>query len=106
MDEHLPPVFIGQRAHHQFLKDHPVNQTNNAVMTKSQPLGQFTHGDVIASGESLNGQQRLMLLRCEADSLCRLLAEMDEPAELVTKCRKRFILRLAKFFRPWHRGRV
>lgn len=102
MDEHPPPVFLRVRAFHQFFIDHPVDQTDGAVMTELQTLSQFADADTVASGKSLDRQQRLVLLRPQADRLRRLFAEMKKPPERIAKCRERFILRFVKFFRFRH----
>jgi len=52
-------------------------------MPELQPLRQLAHGDTVASGETLDGQQCLVLLRGHAGSLRGLFAEMKELAERV-----------------------
>lgn len=70
-------------------------------MAKLQSFRQFAYGNLVASRETPDGQQRLMLLRRDASGLRRRFAEMDEFPQRITKRGKRFILCLVKFF--WSR---
>ena len=71
-------------------------------MAKLQSFRQFTYGDLVAAGETSDGQQCLMLLRCDAGCLRRRFAEMDEFSQRVAKRGERFILCLVKFVWACH----
>lgn len=71
-------------------------------MAKLQSFRQFADGDLVASRETSDGQQRLMLLRRDAGSQRRRFAEMNEFPQRISERGKRFILCLIKFLRSCH----
>ena len=56
----------------QFLRHQPINQPNRAVVAELQSFRQLAHGDFVARGKALDGQQGLILLRRDAGGLARL----------------------------------
>lgn len=52
-----------------------INQSNGAVMADLQTFGQFADGDASGPAETLDGQQRLVLLGRDSRLLRRLLTE-------------------------------
>ena len=101
-NKHPPPVRNGRCARHQFIHDQPVNQPDRTMVAKLQSFRQFTHRDPIPFGETLNGEQCLMLLGRDSGSLRRRFTEMDEFPQRITKCVESFILSLLKFVRSRH----
>lgn len=63
----------------------PVHQLNRAVMLKLHALGQFSNRRLPALWQSFERQQQLVLLRLNAGVTCRLLAEVQKPANLVAE---------------------
>ena len=102
LNKHLPPVRNGRRTRHQFIHDQPVNQPDRAMVAKLQSFCQFAHRDPVPSGETLNGEQCLMLLGRDSGSLRRRFTEMDEFPQRITKCGECFILSLLKFIGSRH----
>ena len=49
-----------------------IHQTNGAMMSNLKTLGKFTHGEMSAAGEALNGKQGLMLFGSEGPPIERL----------------------------------
>ena len=91
-DEYLPTVLGGRRTRHQLFGHQSVNQANCAVVAKLQSLRQLSHGDVVAPGEALDGQQRLVLLWRNSSNVRGLFAEVMELPQRITKRRQQFIL--------------
>jgi hypothetical protein len=63
------------------------------VVAKLQTFRQLAHRDAVASGKTLDGQQRLMLLRGDASLARGRLAKTQELPERVSKRGQCFILR-------------
>ena len=82
---YLPSIALGPVPSHQpgFLQ--PVDQPHRAVMPQLQPFGQVT--DVRIAMMCLDGQQQLVLRRFQACPARRLVAEVQELADLVSKLR-------------------
>lgn len=53
----------------------PVDQTDSTVVLDQKLLGQLIDGNRIPSWKSLHRKQRLVLLRCEANTACRGFTE-------------------------------
>ena len=92
LDENLPTVLGRRRTRHQLFGHQPVNQANRAVVPKLQSLRQLAHGDAVAPGEALDGQQCLVLLWRNAGSVRCLFAEMMELPERITERRQHLIV--------------
>lgn len=73
-------------------------------MAKLQSLGQFTDGDAIAPGKTLDCQQSLMMLRRDAGGLGRLFTETHELPQRVSKRGERFVLRFDQWSGVCHRA--
>lgn len=101
-NNNLPSILVGANAAHQFFQHQPVDQSHSTVMLQLQSLRQLSDGHPIAPGETFDGQQSLMLLRCEPGGMGRLFAEMNELPQRIAKCRQRLILHLRKRFVPRH----
>lgn len=67
-------------------------------MLQLEPLRQFPNGEVVASRESFDGQQCLVLLRRQPGLLCGLFAKVQKSAQCIAECRQRFILGFGKRF--------
>jgi len=66
-------------------------------------LGELSHGDTIPPRKALDGQERLMLLRCYPGLLRRVLAEAQKLAQGEAKGGQQFILGFRKFPGRGHR---
>jgi hypothetical protein len=99
-------VFLRWHTNDQFFRGKPVYQANRAVMPKLQSFRQLSHSDLVARGKTLDGQQRLILLRRDTLGMRRFVAKMDKPPERITECGQRFILRLNELPRSRHRPPV
>ena len=53
----------------------PINESDRAVAADTQPLRQIADGHLPTARVSLDCEQRLVLARCEARRMSRLLAE-------------------------------
>ena len=62
-----------------------VDQLDGAVVVHLEPLGQLADRRVPAPREALHGEQELVVLGLEAGGTGRLLAESEEPADLVAE---------------------
>ena len=100
--EDLTTIFRRGSTDDEFLQHQPIHQPNRAMVAKLQPFGQFAHRDRVARREAFDGQQRLMLLCCDACGTCCCLAEMEEPPQRVAKCRQHFIIRLGELLWSSH----
>src|SRR5436190_6198889 len=81
----LTPIFPALPFAYQPLEDKPVRQSYCAVVTDVQSLRNFTDVRLDSFRQAFQGKKQLMLLRIEARSPCRLLAEMKEQTNLISK---------------------
>jgi hypothetical protein len=65
-----------------------VYQLNGAVVVQAQTRGGISDADGHARRRPCHLKQQLMLLRVQTDSIRRLLAELQEPAQLISKLGK------------------
>ena len=80
---HLPAVGRGVAAPHKSVGCQPVDQSHHAVMPQLQALRQIA--DRGRAFVRLHGQKQLMLHRFQAGPPRRLLAELQEAADLKTE---------------------
>ena len=76
----------------------PIDQFNCAVMLQLHPVGKFSDPRPDALGHSLDRQHELVLLLFDARLAYRLLAEIQEFANLVAELSQGLIVRLAETF--------
>ena len=88
----LPTIPVGCLTGHEFFRHEPVHKPDCAVMLDLEALGQFAHGHVIATGEALDGEQRLMVLGRDACRCGRIFAETKELAQGKAECGQVLIL--------------
>ena len=81
----MTPIFPALPFAYQPLEDKPVRQPYCAVVTDVQSRRNFTDVGLDPFRQALQGKQQLMLLRIEARSPGRLLAEMKEQTDLISK---------------------
>lgn len=91
---HAAAVAVRMHAFGEAAPDKPVDQPYGAVMPKLEPLGQFAYGDVVASRESLDGQESLMLLGGESGLHSGLLTESLETPERVAQLGEQLVVGL------------
>jgi len=104
LNEDLAAILGGRFTNDQLLHHQPINQSNRAVVAELQSFGQLAHGDPVARGKTLDGQQGLMLLRRNASRHGGSFAETEEPPERVAKRGQRFILRFVNSPGSCHRS--
>ena len=78
---HPAPVEAGGHPPEQSPPGEPVHQPHGAVMAQLQPLRELADGSLVAPGKTLDGQQRLVLLRGEPGAARGVLAEDQEAAQ-------------------------
>lgn len=69
-----------------------VGQADGAVMGNLQALGQFADGNPVAAGKSLDGEQRLVLLRRQAGGVGGVFTETQELPQGVAETGQRLVL--------------
>jgi hypothetical protein len=74
------------------------------VVAELQALRQFAYRDAVAPGKAHDGEQGLMLLRRNPDSLDGRFAEMDELPQRITERCQPLILQLGKGFSFRHQS--
>jgi hypothetical protein len=84
-DADLTAVHGRPNAHQQPALLEPISQADNTVGAKHQVLGKLAHGRPVCFTRGPNRQEHLVLLRLEADGTRRLLAEMEESANVAAK---------------------
>lgn len=90
----MTPVLGRRIACNILFGNQPINESDRTVMPDLETLGQIPNRDTIPTGESLDGKQRLVLLRRDA-GICRcVLAEAQKPPQRKAECGEGFILRL------------
>ncbi len=72
-------------------------------MAELETFSQFAHRYDVTSGKTLDGQQRLMLLRSNARPLGGIIAETQELSQGVAKCGEVLVLSFGKCFTRCHR---
>jgi len=91
-DHDAPAVFRRVFAADELQPFEAVEEFDGAVVADLQSLGQFADRDGIASGESFDGEQGLMLLRGEPCAPGGIFAEPKELAQRVSERRQVFVL--------------
>jgi chloride channel protein, CIC family len=95
---HAPAIHFRWRASHQSAFGEPVDQADGAVVPQVQALGQGADGHGIgATGETLQREQRLMLLRWDSGVVRRLFAEPEKPAQRVAQGGELLVIRGSDF---------
>ena len=80
--QHAAAVFWVLRAQQQSLALRPVDQFDHAVVALAKAAGCVGDCRRRPCGRTRYLQQKLMLLRLQADCLCRILAELQEAPQL------------------------
>lgn len=88
----LAAICLAAHASNKAVSFQPVAQFHRTVMLDLQTLREHSHCRLQISRESLNGQQRLMLVGFNACGARRLLAIGEIPANFVTKIREHFVI--------------
>ncbi len=71
-----------------------IDKLDRAVMAQQEPLRQFLHRHLVASGIAFDGQQGLMLLRCQPGLAGSGLTEIEEFAQGMAKFRQGLVIGL------------
>ena len=95
LEQDFTAVGLAARASDETVRLQPVAQLDSAVMLDLQSLGQYTDRHLGLTWQSLDRQQRLMLLRLDASDAHGLLAKIQEPANFVPKISQRSIINSA-----------
>lgn len=72
---HLAAIGAVLFPHNQPSADKAVDKADGTVVTDLQALGQFANPDTMVARRSLDGQQRLVVLRPDSCAMRRLLTE-------------------------------
>src|SRR5262249_19095680 len=91
--EHLPTVALPALAADEPSRFRPVDELDHAVVPEVQPVCERSDRRGPAPGQPLHAEEQLMLLRLEARRPRRLLAEAEEPAQLVAELGERTVVR-------------
>lgn len=78
---HPPPVGSRRRTSKETASGEPIHEAHGTVRTQLQAIGEFPHRYIVAAGETLDGQQRLVLLRRDPGDAGNLLAETEKAAQ-------------------------
>lgn len=92
VNQHLTVVVRAAASPCQASLLQPVKKLYGAVMLNLEPLGQVADRGRCSAGQPLDGQQQLVLLRLESRRAGRLLAEMQEPPDLMTELSQSAVL--------------
>src|SRR5579862_431018 len=90
--DHLPTVARMRRTPYDATRFAPVDELDGAVVAKLQTVGQRPDRRGGAVRHAAHREQELVLLRLQTHVACRLLAEVQETAQLVAKTRQRTIV--------------
>ena len=91
VDEHAPLISLIAAALNETALYKAIYQLNRAVMLKLESLGQFPYRRLPSLRQTLQGQQQLVLLRLYASRTGRLLAKVQEAANLVAEFGQRLV---------------
>jgi hypothetical protein len=69
-----------------------VYKFNRTVMSNLEPLGQLANPRAHASGQPLQGEQQLVLVRFKTSRAGGLFTEVKKPANLITQFRQRLVV--------------
>ena len=86
--------------------DQAVDELDGAVVTELEPLGDLADGRDPARREPLHGEEQLVLLGLEPGRPRRLLAEVQEAADLVPELGERTVRRAGDALRGGDRTRA
>lgn len=75
-------------------RNKPVNESDRAVVPDLETLSQFTNRHTFPVRETLDGKQRLMLLRRDSGGCRRLLAETQKLSQCESERGEELILGL------------
>ncbi len=68
----------------QAIRNEPVDKLNRTIVSDTETFGQDTNYNV-SSGRTFDGKQRLMLLGTQPHLRCRVFAELQKAAQMITK---------------------
>ncbi len=94
--ENFAAIVVGSFAADALVGLEAVNQLDRAVMLQLHPVGEFSDSWPDAVGNPLNCQHQLVLLLFDARLAYRLLAEVQELANLVAELGQGLVVRLAE----------
>ena len=87
--KYYAPAILGiGSAEQQSFFHRAIDQLNGAVVVQAQTRGGIDDADGHARRRPCHLKHQLMLLRVQPDSICRLLAELQEAAQLISKLGK------------------
>ena len=84
-DKYFAAIFFGTDAHSQALIAEAVDETDRAVVFGLEALAEFGDGDLIASGETVDREEGLMLLGRKAGGDGGVLAETEEAPQRIAE---------------------
>lgn len=91
------PTILGAAvANDQPRIDETIDELDHGVMTKDKARRELSHRRLGARWQAPHREQELMLTRFDPDLARGRLRERAEPAQLVTKCRQRSVVVIAK----------
>src|ERR1051325_10613483 len=92
-----PAVDLRLPAFDHPLRLQPVDQSYCAVVPYLQPLGELSHGQMIAALLSLDKQKRQILLWSQSNRVSGVFAEVQKPPEVAAKLSEHFVFRFVEF---------
>lgn len=88
----LAPIFAAARSFQKAVGFQAINELDGAVVLDLQAFGEDADGGVVGSGQSFDGEERLILLRLNSGGAGGLLAQILKAAYLVAEFRQRAII--------------
>ncbi len=92
-EQHLAAVVLGPRAVDKSSPFQAIYQFHGAVVADLHAIGQFADSWTNPGRHALDRQHELVLAALQPRLFYRLLAEMEEAADLVAELRQRLVIR-------------
>jgi hypothetical protein len=88
----LAPIFAATRSFQKAVRFQSINELDGAVVLDLQALGENADGGIVGSGQSLDREERLILLRLNPGGAGGLLAQILKTAHLVAELRQSAVI--------------
>ena len=85
LDQHLAPIICSPEPNQKSAINQAINKPHGAVVLELHSLGQSTDRGMHAVGQTLDGQQKLLLLRLESGLARGIFAKTQKTPDLVTE---------------------
>lgn len=95
-DHHSAAILVRASSHDPLFRRESVHQAHCAVVAYLQPLGEFSDGHALSSGETLDGKQGLMLLRGKPFCGGGIFTESQKETQGIPQGCERFVVSLGK----------